>query len=280
MEDMTRHAVTKLYWKESSFLCVLHTWLWTVQRHGFAGLPVNHFSLGEATSPTFHSTIFPSISSNKSSWLLNLLFFPITKQWNKQLWSMLGQDYSTCIIGVPDRRYLWIMARTPSIEENKLQALIAKSRSLGWIFGLREMEGTDDPFFQDSQLFLISLWEQSSTTLVEIWAALGRLWWQGDCSGATRGGCQLRSWCHRAMLSKDGAQSDGSLMLPGMIFAGNFLWLPVDWPVLLRWIDFVILWFFPKFFDLCISIRRSFIALFWDGTWAASLATDGLRATA
>ena len=79
---------------------------------------------------------------------------------------MLGQDYSTCIIGVPDRRYLWIMARTPSIEENKLQALIAKSRSLGWIFGLREMEGTDDPFSKtlNSQLFLISLWEQSSTT--------------------------------------------------------------------------------------------------------------------
>eukprot|EP00438_Fugacium_kawagutii_P007207 Skav214304 [mRNA] locus=scaffold4614:94925:110792:- [translate_table: standard] len=42
-----------------------------------------------------------------------------------------AEDYSTTIIGVPDRRYLWIMARTPQIEESKLDALIAKSRSLG-----------------------------------------------------------------------------------------------------------------------------------------------------
>ena len=43
----------------------------------------------------------------------------------------LEEDYSTCIIGVPDRRYLWIMARTPTIEETTLEALISKSRALG-----------------------------------------------------------------------------------------------------------------------------------------------------
>ncbi|CAK8990567.1 unnamed protein product [Durusdinium trenchii] len=43
-----------------------------------------------------------------------------------------AEDYSTCIIGVPDRRYLWIMARTPTIEEKTLEALISKSRRLGF----------------------------------------------------------------------------------------------------------------------------------------------------
>merc|ERR1712186_24594 len=32
-----------------------------------------------------------------------------------------AEDYSTCIIGVPDRSYLWIMARTPDIDEGVLQ---------------------------------------------------------------------------------------------------------------------------------------------------------------
>lgn len=186
-----------LNWKESSFLCVLRTWLSTAQRPWV--LSVNH-GRSNFTHLSLHH--FCSISSKKSSWHLNrFIFFP-----TNQLWSMLGQDYSTCIIGVPDRRYLWIMARTPSIEENKLQALIAKSRSLGWVFGLREMEGTEDPFFSKT---LNCFWYLSGKkqgiinssvirNLFEIQAALGRLWWQGDCSGATRGGCQLRSWRDRA----------------------------------------------------------------------------------
>lgn len=60
-------------------------------------------------------------------------------------------------------------------------------------------------FCRNSQLFLISLWKktgwltvQSSATCLKYELQLGRLWWQGDRSGATRGGCQLRSWRDRA----------------------------------------------------------------------------------
>jgi len=43
-----------------------------------------------------------------------------------------AEDYSTTIIGVPDRRYLWIMARTPTLPEEKLVELIDKSRAMGF----------------------------------------------------------------------------------------------------------------------------------------------------
>lgn len=62
-----------------------------------------------------------------------------------QLGPKTSQDYSTTIIGVPDRRYLWIMARTPQMEEAKLDALIAKSRSLGGHGGTGHGQTTWEP---------------------------------------------------------------------------------------------------------------------------------------
>lgn len=43
-----------------------------------------------------------------------------------------ADDYSTTIIGMPDRRYLWIMARTPSVDESVMQDLIQKAEEAGY----------------------------------------------------------------------------------------------------------------------------------------------------
>jgi len=44
----------------------------------------------------------------------------------------LAEDYSSTIVAVPDRAYLWIMTRSKTIDEESLQALIKKSVSLGY----------------------------------------------------------------------------------------------------------------------------------------------------
>lgn len=41
-------------------------------------------------------------------------------------------DYSSCIIGVPDRSYIWIMTRTPSPEPAVLEGLVRKAQVLGF----------------------------------------------------------------------------------------------------------------------------------------------------
>ena len=43
-----------------------------------------------------------------------------------------ADDYSTCIIGVPDRAYLWIMARKHDIEESVLETLISRCQYFGY----------------------------------------------------------------------------------------------------------------------------------------------------
>merc|ERR1712217_250290 len=44
----------------------------------------------------------------------------------------VADDYSTCIIGVPDRKYIWIMARTPAVGPTVLHILKQKAQSLGY----------------------------------------------------------------------------------------------------------------------------------------------------
>ena len=93
-----------LNWKESSFLCVLRTWLSTAQRPWVFVAESREKQLHPPFTPPFLQHFLQKILMTPST----VLFFS-NKPWTNQLWSMLGQDYSTCIIGVPDRRYLWIM---------------------------------------------------------------------------------------------------------------------------------------------------------------------------
>lgn len=43
-----------------------------------------------------------------------------------------AEDYSTTIIGMPDRSYVWIMARSPTVDDATREALITKVKELGY----------------------------------------------------------------------------------------------------------------------------------------------------
>ncbi len=44
----------------------------------------------------------------------------------------LAPDYSHVVIGEPGRRYLWVLARTPSMNENLLQEILDRVREQGY----------------------------------------------------------------------------------------------------------------------------------------------------
>lgn len=44
----------------------------------------------------------------------------------------LGKDYDWTAIGVPDGGYLWIMARTPQVSEEKMQEILSEIRKTGY----------------------------------------------------------------------------------------------------------------------------------------------------
>lgn len=43
-----------------------------------------------------------------------------------------AEDYSTTMIGVPDRKYLWIMARTSHIDDATYKEMIERASQLGF----------------------------------------------------------------------------------------------------------------------------------------------------
>lgn len=43
-----------------------------------------------------------------------------------------AEDYSTAIIGVPDRSYVWIMARAPEVDRGSLDSLVQRAVDLGY----------------------------------------------------------------------------------------------------------------------------------------------------
>jgi len=44
----------------------------------------------------------------------------------------LTADYSAALVGTPDRRYLWVLARTPELEEATYQRLAGTARAQGF----------------------------------------------------------------------------------------------------------------------------------------------------
>jgi apolipoprotein D and lipocalin family protein len=44
----------------------------------------------------------------------------------------LGKDYDYAVVGTPDRKYLWILSRTPQMEPNTYDAVVAEAKSQGF----------------------------------------------------------------------------------------------------------------------------------------------------
>jgi apolipoprotein D and lipocalin family protein len=67
---------------------------------------------------------------------------PLNSEWKmKFFWYLpagdflilhLDEDYRTTIIGVPDRRYVWIMARDPALPEAEYLALVGRAAAMGF----------------------------------------------------------------------------------------------------------------------------------------------------
>lgn len=59
------------------------------------------------------------------------VFIPSQPQGNYWILYLDG-DYRTVIVGTPDRKNLWIMARTPAIDEARYTELVGIARNLGF----------------------------------------------------------------------------------------------------------------------------------------------------
>lgn len=44
----------------------------------------------------------------------------------------LDPEYRTALVGTPDRRYLWILSRSPRLDEGTYQHLVARAQQLGY----------------------------------------------------------------------------------------------------------------------------------------------------
>lgn len=44
----------------------------------------------------------------------------------------LDQEYRTAIVGTPDRQFLWILSRTPQLDEPTYRGLVERARQLGY----------------------------------------------------------------------------------------------------------------------------------------------------
>ncbi len=64
-----------------------------------------------------------------STWFGPLI--PVPKDGN--YWVLhVSDDYQEALVGTPDRKYLWLLARTASLPEPRYAALVSKARQLGY----------------------------------------------------------------------------------------------------------------------------------------------------
>lgn len=80
---------------------------------------------------------------------LQVRFAPEWLSWLPLVWAdywviALDPDYQWAVIGEPDRRYLWILSRSPSMSRSRFEALKARAQAMGYdLSALRVMAPID-----------------------------------------------------------------------------------------------------------------------------------------
>ncbi len=92
---------------------------------------------GEKTSIEGTATILDQEHQAKldvefDQWMAKIIAF-YTPPNNGNYWILrVDLEYRHAVVGTPDREYLWILARTPSLPENTYQELVEFSQGLGF----------------------------------------------------------------------------------------------------------------------------------------------------
>lgn len=72
-----------------------------------------------------------------SSSQLEVRFAPAWLSWLPLVWGdyrviALDDGYGWAMVGSPDRRYLWILSRTPQLDPGTMQRLVERARAMGY----------------------------------------------------------------------------------------------------------------------------------------------------
>lgn len=87
------------------------------------------FNKGSLDGPlkTYHPKGFVYNDETKAEWRMQFIW-PFKASY---LITYLSEDYETVIVGVPSRKYAWIMARDKNLLEDKYQELVAELKRQG-----------------------------------------------------------------------------------------------------------------------------------------------------
>lgn len=137
--DLSRYAGT---WHEIARLpmwfqrhCVHSTATYTIRRDGKIG--VHNECLTDRHTVDQADGIATVVDSTSNARLMvtfdNFFARLVGPSREGNYWIVdLDPDYTVAMVGTPDRRYLWILSRTPQLDEALYQQLGAKAQQLGF----------------------------------------------------------------------------------------------------------------------------------------------------
>jgi len=137
--DLTRYAGT---WYEIARLpmwfqrhCVDSTATYTIRQDGKIGVHNECLTDRETVDQADGvATVMDSVSNARLMVTFDNVFARLVGPSREgNYWIIdLAPDYTVAMVGTPDRRYLWILSRTPQLDDALYQQLAAKAKQLGF----------------------------------------------------------------------------------------------------------------------------------------------------